>query len=75
MTPEERKSLAEQLLGNPLYEEIMAKIEQNATEALIYAETEQDRVEAQWRVRSARAFRADCEAAARNTRERKGAPV
>jgi len=75
MSPEARKSLAEQLLANPLYEEIMAKIENGATEALIYAETEQDRVEAQWRVRSVRAFRADCEAAARNTRERKGAPV
>ena len=75
MTPKERKSLAEQILANPLYEDIMAKIEKAATEALIFATTEQDRVEAQWRVRSARAFRADCEAAARSNQSRKGAPV
>lgn len=75
MTPEERKSLAEQLLSNSLYEEIMTSIEDNAKETLIYADTEQARVEAQWRVRAARAFRADCEALARNTQPRKGAPV
>lgn len=75
MTPDERKALAESLKANPLFGEILAKIESEAVEALIYAKTEEDRVVAQWRVRSARTFRADCEAALRNTQPRRGAPV
>jgi len=75
MTPEERKALAEQLAGNPLLHEILADIESQATEALIFAPTDQDRVEAQWRVRSVRSFRADFEALLRNNLPRKGAPL
>lgn len=75
MTAQERAALAEQLLGNPLFHDILAKIERDATEALIFAMTENDRVTAQWRVRAARTFRADCEADARNTQPRRGAPA
>lgn len=73
MTPEERKSLAEQILSNPITEIILGDIETAAIESLIYAKTEQDRVEAQWRVRAARAFRSDLEATLLNTAGRKGA--
>lgn len=72
MTPEERKSLAEQITSNPLYDIILGEIESSAIEALVYAKTEDERIAAQWRVRSARAFRADCEAALRSTPKRKG---
>lgn len=75
MTPEERKSLAEQLKANPLFDDLIDGIEASAIEALIYANNENDRLSAQWRVRAARAFREDCEAALRSTRDRKGAPA
>lgn len=68
MQDHERKSLAEQLLSNPVFQEIMADLEQRALEALVYADTEQKRVEAQWRVRAIRSFETDCEAIIRNTR-------
>ena len=74
MTPEDRKALAQQIATNPLTEIILSEIEASATEALIYAEKEQGRVEAQWRVRAARAFRDEITRAV-NNRERKGAPV
>jgi hypothetical protein len=73
LSERERRSLAEQLLANPLIEYILAKIEHEATEALIFADTEQSRVEAQWRVRSARSFRRDCVNMCRNDPPRKGA--
>lgn len=75
MTPEDRRSFAEQITANPLYEELLATIERDAIEALIFAKTEDDRISAQWRVRSARAFRGACEDFLRNTRPRKGAPA
>lgn len=75
LTPEERKGLAEQLKANPLYEELLAQIESDAIESLIYAKTEDDRISAQWRVRAARSFREDCEACLRNTHTRRGAPA
>lgn len=74
MNSEDRKHLAQQIATNPLTEIILSDIERSATEALIYADTEQGRVEAQWRVRAARAFRDEITRAV-NTRERKGAPV
>lgn len=73
MTDQERKNLAEQLAGNPLWHEIIDGIEQSAIEALIYAKTEQERVEAQWRVRSARTFRTDCLELIGSNPARKGA--
>lgn len=75
MTPEERRGLAEQLKANPLWDELIDGIEADAIESLIYAKTEDDRISAQWRVRAARTFREDCEAALRNTPARKGAPA
>ncbi|TNE54811.1 MAG: hypothetical protein EP341_05615 [Sphingomonadales bacterium] len=74
MTPQERKALAEQIASNPLFTELMDAIESAAIESLVYASTENDRVEAQWRVRSARSFRSELDSAL-NIRERKGAPA
>lgn len=73
LTAEDRKALAQQILTNPLTDEIFDGIERDAIEALVRAKTEQDRVEAQWRVRAARSFRQDCEQMLRNTHGRKGA--
>lgn len=75
VTPEERRTLAEQLDANPLWHEILENMERQAVEGLIYASTEQSRVEAQWRVQSVRTFRTDCQAALDNNRKRKGAPA
>ena len=71
----ERKSLAEQLKANPLFDEMLASIEASAIEALVYAKDEDSRISAQWRVRSARTFREDCEEYLRNTPTRNGAPA
>lgn len=73
MTPKQKKTLAEQLEGNPLFNEMLESIEESALNALIYADTEQDRVEAQWRVRSVRTFRADCQEYLSSKPQRKGA--
>lgn len=75
MTPKQRKALAEQITSNPLYEELLSQIEQDAIEALITAKTENDRIEMQWRVRSARAFRDACEDFLRNEPPRRGVPA
>ena len=69
MTPAERKSLSEQLNSNPLLGEILSDIEASAVEALVYAETEQARVEGQWRIRAARAVRDDIEIALLSKRD------
>lgn len=74
MTPEDRKTLAEQLLANPLWAVLMAECEANAIERLIAANTDIERMERQAGVRAARTFRQDCEALARNTRPKKDAP-
>lgn len=75
MTKEERKNLATQLAGNRFFVELMERLEADAIEALVRATTEQDRVEAQWRVRSVRSFRSDCQAAIGSDRVRKAAPA
>lgn len=74
MTKEERRSLAEQLKANPLFDILMAEIEANALERMILASTDQARLETQAYVRATRAFRQDCEALLRNNPPRKGAP-
>lgn len=74
MTPAERKSLAEQLAGNPLLDEILSGIERDAIETLIIEKTEQGRIEAQWRIRSVRSFRAELSVML-NTRAPKVAPA
>lgn len=72
MTPQERKSLAEQLLGNPLFSEVFDNLERAATEAMIYSQDDAERLKMALRVREIRSFRQDCEAALRNTQPQKG---
>lgn len=74
MTPTERKSLAEQMKANPLYEIILSEMEGGAIEALIHAHTEEQRLTRQLRVQAIRAFRADLDACL-DTREPKSAPA
>lgn len=73
MTPNERKSLAEQLVANPLWGVLMAEQEATAIERMIAANTEQTRHECQLRVHAVRSFRQDCEASLRNNQQPKGA--
>lgn len=72
MTPDERRSLAEQITTNPLYAEVLDTMERSAVERLIYAKT--DTAEAQLRVQAIRAFRQDLDECL-NTQPRKGAPA
>lgn len=74
MTPEQRKSLAEQIKANPLFDEIMDRLEKDALEALVSATTEQSRIEQQWRVQAARSFRRDLTNAL-DTPKRRAAPA
>ena len=73
MTTNERKSLAEQLLGNPLFHEVFTELERTATETMIYTQDETERLKQALRIREIRSFRQDCEAALRNTQPMKGA--
>lgn len=59
MTPEHRKSLAQSLDGNPLFHKLMDELHEAAVETLVYAKTEQERVEAQWRTRAIRELKND----------------
>jgi len=70
----DRKAFAEQLLANPLFDDILATIERDHMEALVMADTEQKRIDAQTRVKAARAFRDELTMMV-NTRERRGAPA
>lgn len=73
MTPEERKSLAQQITTNPLFASVLDDLEKRAIEMLIYAD-EPDRLDAQMRVRAIRAFRADLDACL-STRTPKAGPA
>lgn len=73
MTPDEREALAAQILTNPLFAQVFADLESRATEAMIFAENDADRLRHALRIREIRAFRQDCEAALRNTRPPRGA--
>ena len=75
MNDQDRASLAEQLLSNPLWDELFSEIERQATESCIYAETDEQRLVATLRVKEVRTLRSDCEAKLRSTRERKAAPA
>lgn len=74
MTPDERRSLAEQISANPLFNEILADMERSAIERLIYADDEETRLTAQLRTQAIRHFRADL-GAALSTRAPKSAPA
>lgn len=75
MTPNERASLAEQLLGNPLFHDIFTALERNAIEAMVWAADDEARARNAMRVQEIRSFRQDCEAALRNTQPPKAAVV
>lgn len=74
MTPRERKSLAEQITTNPLFNEIMTGLETSAIEQLISAKDDETRLTAQLRVKAIRALRAELDECL-TIRERKGAPA
>lgn len=75
MTNDERASLAEQLLSNPLWDELFNGIEKAAIEACIYANDDEQRLVATLRVKEVRSLRGDCEVHLRSTRQRKPAPA
>ena len=75
MTPDERASLAEQLLSNPLWDDLFDGMESDAVEQMIFANNEELRADLAKRVQAIRSLRADCEAMLRNTHERKAAPA
>lgn len=75
MTPQERASLAEQLLTNPLFAATFDALEKRAVEAMIYAKDDRERQDCAFRVQAIRSFRHDCEASLRSNREPKAAPA
>lgn len=75
MTPKERASLAEQLLGNPLFAELLNGVEHAATEAMIYATDDDARARAAMRVKEVRSLRNDCTNALRDMTPRRDAPA
>ena len=75
MTPSDRASLAEQILHNPLFAQIMADLEASAIERLVSAGTNETRHEAQLRVHAVRSFRSDCEGHLRSNAARKAVPA
>lgn len=77
MKPADRKAFAEQIITNPLFAVLMTEQEQAAFDQAVYAgpTDHETRAMATMKVQAIRAFRADCEAAARSTPTRKGAPA
>ena len=74
MTPAQRKSLAEQITGNPLFTAILDEMESGAIESLINAQDNEQRLHRQLKVQAVREFRADL-GNCLNTREPKSAPA
>lgn len=74
MTPAERRNLAEQITGNPLFRAILDEMESGAIEALVNAQDNEQRHTRQMKVQAIRAFRADLDACL-DTREPKSAPA
>ena len=75
MTPTEAKGLAEQLLGNPLFDKLLDGIESAAIEEMVIADTDEDRAKGAFYVQAARAFREECHNLVGIDRKRKGAPA
>jgi hypothetical protein len=71
MTQPERASLAEQLLGNPLFVALFDGVERDATEALIYAVDDDTRARAAMRVQAVRSMRDECVNSLREIRKPK----
>lgn len=74
MTPAERKSLAEQITGNPLFTAILDEMETGAIESLINAQDNEQRLHRQLKVQAVREFRSDL-AQCLDTRTPKSAPA
>ena len=74
MTPQERKSLAEQITANPLFRTILDEMETGAIEALVSAQTDEHRLTRQLRVQAIREFRSGL-VEALSTRTPKSAPA
>lgn len=74
MTPAQRKSLAEQITGNPLFTAILDEMESGAIEALINAQDNEQRLHRQLKVQAVREFRADL-AQCLHVREARSAPA
>lgn len=75
MNEQQRRSLAEQITTNPLYSEILGKMERDAIERMIAAGSEETRHEAQLAVRAVRTFRRELDRNLTSTRARKDAPA
>jgi hypothetical protein len=75
LTPTERRNLAESLLANPLFLELLSEQEASATARCIHAKDDDERRLFAFRVQVIQTFRRDCEAALRSTPDRKGAPA
>lgn len=77
MDRDERQFHAREMLNNPLFAELCAKLEQDAVNRCVaanYADHEA-RLMAAADIRAIRTFRQNCEAAARNTPATKAAPA
>lgn len=72
MNEQERKSMIEQMLANPAFEDVMGGVEARAIEECIYAKTDKDRESAAYKVQAVRAFRQDCQSAIDSAPVRKG---
>ena len=75
MDATDRKSLAQQIENNPLFLDIMVKLERDAIEEMVRAKDDTSRLEGQCAVKAARTYRRNFLAELRNKPERKGAPV
>lgn len=75
MNADQRKSLVQQLLVNPMFEEIMGTIETREIETCIFAQTDHDRAFAANKVQAIRSFRSDCQSYLDSTPKRRGAPA
>ena len=75
MTPQDRASLAESLLANPLFAELFASLERDAVEAMIYAKDDTARASAAMRVQAVRSLQADCHTSLRDMTPRRAAPA
>lgn len=75
MTPKERASLAEQLLSNPIFAELLTSLERSAVEAMVHAADDETRARQAMRVKDLRSMRGECESFLRAVAPRRAPPV
>lgn len=75
MDAETRKSLAQQILTNPLFDTLMDELSDAATERMIAAKDDKARLEAQAYALAVREFRGDCRRMLGNDRPKRQAPA